>query len=134
MKGTIESLAAAAKRTRIRVLSDKETFPPHIAKILQLRKTKNVFQLELVRFIPKGLLGYSFIYFPFSLGKIISSNELDETTETITFVEEKLNTKVYHTKQAIDVGVADKVFAENPAAKPNTSLLIIEQNYYTRKG
>ena len=93
-----------------------------------------MFQLQLVRFTPKGPFGYSFIYFPYSLGKIISPDELNGTTEIITFVEEKLKTKAYRAKQAIDVGVADKVLAENLAVKPKTPLLIIERDYYTRKG
>ena len=135
LKGSIENLIAAAKGSRIRVLSYKEIPPPpNIAKILQLRKTERVFQLELVRFIPKGPFGYSFIYFPFSLGKIISPNELNEMTEIITFVEEKLKTKAHRAKQAIDVGVADKVLAENLSVQPKTPLLIIERNYYTRRG
>lgn len=135
LKGSIENLIASAKGTRIRVLSYKEIPPPpNIAKILQLRRTEKVFQLELVRFIPKGPFGYSFIYFPFSLGKIISPNELNETTEIITFVEEKLKTKAHRAKQAIDVGVADKVLAENLSVQPKTPLLIIERNYYTRRG
>jgi GntR family transcriptional regulator len=135
LKGSIENLIASAKGSRIRVLSYKEIPPPpNIAKILQLRKTERVFQLELVRFIPKGPFGYSFIYFPFSLGKIISRNELNEMTEIITFVEEKLKTKAHRAKQAIDVGVADKVLAENLSVQPKSPLLIIERNYYTRRG
>jgi GntR family transcriptional regulator len=135
LKGSIENLIASAKGSRIRVLSYKEILPPpNIAKILQLRKAEKVFQLELVRFIPKGPFGYSIIYFPFSLGKIISPNDLKEMTEIITFVEEKLKTKAHRAKQAIDVGVADKVLAENLSVQPKTPLLIIERNYYTRKG
>ena len=135
LKGSIENLITAAKGTRIKVLSYKEILPPpDIAKILRLRKTEKVFRLELVRFIPKGPLGYSFIYFPFSLGKIISPNEFNGTTEIITFVEEKLKAKAHRAKQAIDVGVADKVLAENLSVKPKTPLLIVKRNYYTRKG
>ena len=135
LKGSIENLIAAAKGSRIRVLSYQKVLPPpNIAKILQARKTEKVFQLELVRFIPKGPFGYSIIYFPSGLGEMISPNELNEMTEIITFVEEKLKTKAYRAKQAIDVGVADKVLAENLSVQPKTPLLIIERNYYTRKG
>jgi GntR family transcriptional regulator len=135
LKGSIENLIAAAKGTQTRVLSYKEIpAPPHLAKNLQVRKTEKVFRLELVRFTSKGPFGYSFIYFPHSLGKIISPNELNGTTEIITFVEEKLKTKAHRAKQAIDVGVADKVLAQNLSVKPNTPLLIIERDYYTRKG
>ena len=135
LRGSIENLIAAAKGTRTRVLSYREVVSPApIAKILQIKKTEKVFQLQLVRFISKGPLGYSFIYFPYSLGKIISPDELNGTTEIITFVEEKLKTKAHRAKQAIDVGVADKVLAENLAVQPKTPLLIIERHYYTREG
>jgi GntR family transcriptional regulator len=135
LRGSIENLIAAAKGTRTRVLSYKEVLPPpHLAKSLQARKTERVFQLELVRFTSKGPFGYSFIYFPYSLGKTVSPDELNGTTEIITFVEEKLKTKAYRAKQAIDVGLADKVLAENLSVKTKTPLLIIERDYYTRKG
>jgi GntR family transcriptional regulator len=135
LKGSIENLIAAAEGTRIKVTSHREVFPPlRIAKIFQLGKTEKIFQLEIVRFSPKGPLGYSFIYFPPDLGKLISPEELIETTEIITFVEEKLKTKAYRAKQAIDVGLADKVLAANLSVKPKTPLLIIERNYYTRQG
>ena len=135
LKGSIENLIATGEGTRIKVLSYKEILPdPPIAKLFQLKKTERVFQLEIVRFVPKGPLGYSFIYFPFSLGKIVSPNEMKETTEIITFVEEKLKTRAHRAKQTIDVGVADKVLAENLSIKPKTPLLIIARNYYTRKG
>jgi GntR family transcriptional regulator len=135
LKGSIENLIAAAKGTRIRVLCYQEVLPPPaIAKIFQLRKPEKVFQLQLVRFTSKGPFGYSFIYFPYSLGKTVSPDELNGTTEIITFVEEKLKTKAHRAKQAIDVGVADKVLAENLSVKLKTPLLIIERDYYTRKG
>jgi len=135
LRGSIDNLIAAAEGTRIKVLSYQEIFaPPDIAKILQVKKTEKVFRLDLVRFISKGPLGYSFIYFPFPLGKIISAEELDETTEIITFVEEKLKTKAYRAKQTFDVGAADKVLAESLSVRPKTPLLIIKRNYYTRKG
>jgi GntR family transcriptional regulator len=135
LKGSIENLITAAKGTRTRVLSYQEVLPPpHLVKNLQVRKTEKVFRLELVRFTSKGPFGYSFIYFPYSLGKIVSPDELNGTTEIITFVEEKLKTKAHRANQAIDVGVADKVLAENLSVKPKTPLLIIERDYYTRKG
>jgi GntR family transcriptional regulator len=135
LKGSIENLIVAAKGTRTKVLSYREMIsPPAIAKIFQLKKAEKVFQMQLVRFTSKGPFGYSFIYLPYSLGKIISPDELNGTTEIITFVEEKLKTKAHRAKQAIDVGVADKMLAENLSVKPKTPLLIIERNYYTRKG
>jgi GntR family transcriptional regulator len=135
LRGSIENLITAAKGSRIRVLSYQEVLsPPDIAKIFQLKKAEKVFQLQLVRFTSKGPFGYSFVYFPYNLGKTVSPDELNETTEIITFVEEKLKTKAHRAKQAIDVGVADKVLAENLSVKPKTPLLIIERDYYTRKG
>jgi GntR family transcriptional regulator len=135
LKGSIENLITAAKGTRTRVLSYQEMIsPPAVAKIFQLKKPEKVFQLQLVRFTAKAPLGYSYIYFPHSLGKTISPNELNGTTEIITFVEEKLKTKAHRAKQAIDVGVANKVLAENLSIKPKTPLLIIERDYYTQKG
>jgi GntR family transcriptional regulator len=95
---------------------------------------QKIFQLEIVRFIPKGLFGYSFIYFPPSLGKMISPNELKETTEMITFVEDKLKIKVHRANQTIDVGLADGRVAENLSIKRKTPLLVIERNYYARDG
>ena len=35
-------------------------------------------------------------------------------------------------KQTIDVGVADRVLAENLSVKPTIPLLIIAEDYYTR--
>jgi GntR family transcriptional regulator len=135
LRGTIDNLIAAAEGTRIKVLSYQEIIPPSgIAKTFQLKKNEKVFKLDLVRFISKGPLGYSFIYLPFVLGKTISTEELKETTEIITFVEEKMKTKAYRAKQTIDVGVAEKILAENLVIKPKTPLLIIERNYYTREG
>ena len=135
LRGTIDNLIAAAEGTRIKVLSYQEIIPPPgIAKTFQLKKNEKVFRLDLVRFVPKGPLGYSFIYLPFNLGKTISPAELKETTEIITFVEEKLKTKAQRAKQTIDVGVAEKILAKNLAIQPKTPLLIIERNYYTREG
>ena len=135
LRGSIDNLIAAAEGTRIIVLSYQEMFPtPDIAKIFQLKKDEKVFRLELVRFIPKGPFGYSLIYLPFALGATISSEEFKETTEIITFVEEKLKEKAHHAKQAFDVGVADKVVSKNLHVGEKTPLLVVKRNYYTRKG
>jgi GntR family transcriptional regulator len=135
LKGSIENLITAGEGTRIKVLSYKEIpLSPHIAKILQLGMNQEIFQLELVRFFPKGPFGYSFLYFPPSLGKMISPKELSETTEIITFVEGKMKTKVNRANQTIDVGLADKRVAEKLSIKPKTPLLIIKRDYYSRDG
>jgi GntR family transcriptional regulator len=135
LRGSIDNLIEAAEGTRIKVLSYEEILPPpEIAKIFQIRKTEKVFRLNLVRFVAKGPLGYSLLYFPSSLGRIVSRNDLNETTEIITFVEEKLKAKAHRAKQVFDVGVADKALAENLLVKPKTPLLIIRRSYYTRTG
>jgi GntR family transcriptional regulator len=135
LKGTIENLIASGKGTRIKVLEYKEIPPPsHIAKILKLERAQNVFQLEIVRMIPKGPFGYSFVYLPPYLGKMISRNDLKESTEIITLIEDKMKTKVHRANQTIDVGLADHGVAGNLSMKPNTPVLIIERDYYARHG
>lgn len=135
LKGSIEDLIAAAKGTRIKVLSYKEIpLPPVLAKIPRFERSEKVFQLELVRLIPKGPQGYSLIYFPPSLGRMISPEELQEETEIISFVEEKLGTRAHRANQAIDVVVAGPSNAKHLSVKPKTPLLVIRRDYYTRKG
>ncbi len=135
LKGTIENLVEAAKGTRLKLISYREVAPPdRITHIQPFRKAESLYQLEVVRSISKGPVGYSLIYFPLSLGKMVTVEEFDETTELITFVEEKLKTKANRAKQAIDVGVADEALAQHLSVKPMTPLLIIERAYYTRKG
>jgi len=135
LKGTVENLITAGEGTRIKILNYKEISPPpHVAQVLGLGLNQKVFRLDIVRFVPKGPFGYSFLYFPMGLGNTISPNELSDTTEIITFVEGKMKTKVNHAHQAIDVGLADKMVAENLSIKPKTPLLIIERDYYSRDG
>ena len=135
LKGSIENLIAAGQGSRIRVVDYKEKVPPpNIAEILKLERKESVYQLELLRFVPKGPFAYSFIYFPVSLGKVISSEEVKEGTEIITFVESKLKTRVHRANQTIDVGLASQVVGKNLFIKTNTPLLIIERDYYGRDG
>jgi len=135
LKGSIENLVRAAEGTRLKILSYNEILPPpEIAKMFRSGKSEKVFRLELVRYFSKGPLGYSFIYFPFGLGKMISQDELNEATEIITFVEEKLKTRAHRATQTFDVGLADKALAENLSVKPKTPLLLIKRNYHTRQG
>lgn len=135
LKGSIEDLIAAAKGTRIKVLSYKEIpLPPALAKIPNFERSETVFQLEMVRLIRKGPQGYSLIYFPPNLGRMISPEEFREETEVISFVEEKLGARAHRANQAIDVGVAGQPAAKNLSIKPKTPLLVIRRDYYTRKG
>jgi GntR family transcriptional regulator len=135
LEGTIENLIASGKGTRIKVLESKEAIPPsHVAEIFKLEKGEPVFQLELVRLIPKGPFAYSLIYLPLRLGKMISRSELKETTEIITFVEHKSKARVHRANQTIDVGLADKIVAKNLSIEQRSPVLIIERNYYDRTG
>lgn len=135
LKGTIENLIAAGEGSRIKVAEYRQIHPPpNIAKIFKLGMKEKVYQLGLVRSIPKGTFAYSFVYFPTSLGEIISPEEMNETTEIITFVEGKLKTRVHRANQTIDIGFADKMLAKNLFIKPKTPLLIIERDYYGRDG
>jgi GntR family transcriptional regulator len=135
LKGTVENLIAAGEGTRIKVIAyTKVSPPPHIFEFFKTKADEKIYQLELIRFIPRGAFAYSFIYFPTGLGEMISLSELNETTEIITFVEGKLKTAVHRANQTIDVGFADKPVAEHLSVKPKTPLLIIERDYYGRSG
>jgi len=135
LKGSIEDLIAAAKGTRVKILSYQEMSPPPtIVTIPQLSKQAKVFQVEMIRSSSKGPMGYSLLYFPPGLGRQVSVSELRETPEMIRFVEEKLKTKAHRANQCIDVGKADEVLARYLSVKPQTPLLIIQREYYTREG
>jgi GntR family transcriptional regulator len=135
LRGTIENLIASGKGSRIRVVRAAESVPPtHVMKVLQLRAKQKVLGIEILRFIPKGPFGYSYLYFPPDLAKIISPEELGEDTEVITLVESKMRTKVNRANQMIDVGLADPVTAKHLSIKPRTPLLIIERDYFARNG
>jgi GntR family transcriptional regulator len=135
LKGTIENLIAAGEGSRIKVVEYRQVLPPpNLVKIFKLGRDERVYQLGLVRSIPKGTFAYSFVYFPTRLGETISPEEMDETTEIITFVEGKLKTRVHRANQTIDIGFADTILAKNLSIKPKTPLLIIERDYYGRNG
>ncbi len=135
LKGTIENLIASGRGTKIKVLAYKEVSPsPHVAKILRLEKTQKIFQLELVRFIPKGPFGYSFVYLPPQLGIKVSQNEITETTEIITFLEEKMNARVHRASQTIDAALVKGAVAKNLSIKPNSPALVIGREYYEVNG
>jgi GntR family transcriptional regulator len=134
-KGTIENLITSAREGRIRVLEYKEAIPlPHVAKLLQLEMTKKVFQLELIFFIPKGPSRYSIFYFPPDLGKMIFRNELKETTDIILFVEKKLQTRIHHAHQTMDVRLADKPIAKYLSIRQRTPIFVMERHYIARDG
>jgi len=135
LRGSIENLIASGEGTRIKVLEYKEMAPPlSVAKVLRLGMHQRVFQLQIIRFIPKGPFGYSFIYFPPALGRMISPKELKETTEIITLVEGKMKNKVHRANQTIDIKLADRMTAQHLSIKPKSPLLIVERNYYARNG
>ena len=135
LRGTIENLIATGEGSRIKVLKYKEiSAPANIGEILRLKISQKVLEIEIVRFILKAPFGYSVLYFPSNFKGLISPDELMETTEIITYVEQKMKMKVNRANQTIDVGLAGKGVAENLSIKPKTPLLIIERDYYARDG
>jgi GntR family transcriptional regulator len=135
LKGSIEDLIIAAKGTKIKILSYKEVAtPPEVADTPEMTRTGKIYQLEMIRLIAQGPQGYSIVYFPHALGKVISRNELKEDLEIIAFVEEKLTLKAHHADQTIEVESADQLLADHLDVKVKTPLLTIRRNYYTAKG
>jgi GntR family transcriptional regulator len=135
LKGSIQDLIIAAKGSRLKVLSYTEIpVPQSLSTTFRRGGSEKVFQLECVRLIPEGPQAYSLIYFPPDLGRMISPDELTETTEIISFVEEKLRHKAHRAHQTIDVEVADRLLAKHLSITPKTPLLVIQRDYYTRKG
>lgn len=135
LKGSIENLMSAGQGTRIEVLSYEEvSVPPEFSKALKMGRSEKVHGLELVRLMSVGPQGYSLIYFPTDLGRIISRDDIKEDTEIISFVEEKLGVKALGAHQSIDVAVAGEFIAKSLAVKPQTPLLVIRRQYYTGKG
>jgi len=65
---------------------------------------------------------------------MISIDEIKESTEIISLVEDKMGIKAQGAHQTIDVGVADKLLAKHLSVKRETPLLVISRQYYTRKG
>lgn len=135
LTGSIENLLSAGKGTRHRTIDYKETSPPpHIEKIFKLQDGENVFLLELLRFIPKGAFGYSFVYLPPQLGKLVYRDEITESQEIITFLEDKLKNRVHRASQTIKAAFAYGTVAKHISVKPKSPLLLIEREYYARNG
>ena len=134
LKGLIENVMASGVGTQIKVLSYEEIpLPKELSKILKTRRPKRVYRLEIVRSVPEGPQGYSLIYFPVSLGGMISPDEIKETTEIISLVEQKQGIEAQGAHQAFDVCVADELLARNLSVRPGTPLLIIRREYFTTK-
>lgn len=135
LTGTVENLISAGKGTRLKTIEYKEVKPPdHIIKIFKLGESENVFRLELLRFIPKGAFGYSLVYLPPLLGELVSQAEITESVEIITFLEDKLKTRVHRACQTIDVALANGNVTKHLSIIPNSPVLFIEREYYDRKG
>jgi GntR family transcriptional regulator len=135
LKGRIENLMASGVGTRIKVLSYKEAaFPKEVTEIIKTRTPQRACRLEFVRSLPAGPQAYSLIYFPLNLGRMISPEEIKETTEIILLVEDKLKIKAQGAHQTIDVGLADKVVARNLSVRLRTPLLIVHREYFTKNG
>lgn len=135
LKGSIEDLMVSARGTRIKALSYGEiNTPRELSKTLRIGKSEKAYRLEILRQTASGPQGYSLIYFPPNLGEMISIDEIKESTEIISLVEDKLGIKAQGAHQTIDVGVADKHLARHLSVKRETPLLVISRQYYTRKG
>jgi GntR family transcriptional regulator len=135
LKGSIEDLIAAAKGTRIRVLSYGEiATPQEFSDYPRMVRPGRIFRLEMIRLVAQGPQGYSVVYFPLTLGRIISRDEFKDDAEIIAIVEEKLAMKAHHADQTIGVETAAPILAKHLAVKPNTPLLTIRRDYYTTKG
>lgn len=135
LKGSIQDLIRAGKRNRIKILSYNEvSVPEDLCDAFELATSDKIFLLECVRLVPQGPQAYSLVYFPPELGRMISPDELIENIEFISFAEAKLRHKAHRAKQTIDVAAANRVMAKHLSVKPNTPLLTIQRNYYTRKG
>jgi GntR family transcriptional regulator len=135
LRGSIENLIASGVGTQIKVLSYKEVpIPKDLSDKLKMVKSGRVHRLELVRMISEGPQGYSLIYFPPDLGRMISRDDITETTEIISLAENRLGIEVHGAHQTISVGLASGLLAKCLSIKPRTPLLIIFREYFTRKG
>jgi GntR family transcriptional regulator len=135
LKGTIENLITSAQEGRVKILEYKEVIPPsYVAKHFQLEITQHAFRLEVIFSIPKGPSRYTLFYFPPHLGKLILRNELKETTEVLLLVENKLQTKIHHASQTIDIMLADNTTAKYLSIAPRTPIFVIERHYFARDG
>ncbi len=134
-KGTIENLIASAEEGRIRVLGYKEVIPPpRVSKIFSLEIHQKVFQLEVIFSTPKGPSRYSLIYFPPELGKMIMRYDLKESTDIILLVENKLQTKIHHAHQTMDIQLADQKVSKYLSIRQKTPIFSMERHYLSRDG
>lgn len=134
-KGTIENLITSAQEGRVRILEYKEVIPPpHVAEMFRLEMTQRVFQLEMIFSIPKGPSRCSLIYFPPDLGEMILRSELKETTEIILLVEKKLQARIHHAHQTMDIRLADKAISKHLSVKQKTPIFFMERHYIARDG
>jgi GntR family transcriptional regulator len=134
-KGTIENLIASAEEGRIRVLEYKEVVPPpHVSKLFSLEIHQNVFQLEVIFSTPKGPSRCSLIYFPPELGKMIRRYDLRESTDIILLVENKLQTKIHHAHQTMQIRLADQKVAKYLSVKQRTPIFFMERHYLAKDG
>jgi GntR family transcriptional regulator len=135
LKGSIQDLILAGKRIRLKPLSYTEIpVPKDLRGIFGLEESKTVYLLECVRSVPEGPQAYSLIYFPPDLGSTLSLDDFTETTEIISFVEGRIRHKAHRATQNIDAAAAKPLIAAHLSIKKNTPLLVIQRNYYTRKG
>lgn len=134
-KGTIDNLITSAQEGRIRVLEYKQVIPPpRVAKMFQLEMNQRVFQLEMIFSISKGPSRYSLIYFPPELGKMIRRYDLKESTDIILLVEKKLQTRIHHAHQSMQIRLADQKVAKYLSVKRRTPIFFMERHYLAKDG
>jgi len=135
-KGTIENLIAAAREGKTKVLDYRQVKPPpKVMKLLELQEEEaklGVFQLDLLFSIPKGASRYSIMYFPTRLGKMISTGELENKRDIILVVEEKLQMRLHHAVQTMDVAMAEKKVAQHLSIKKGTPVFVIQRQFIAR--
>jgi GntR family transcriptional regulator, N-acetylglucosamine utilization regulator len=132
-KGTIENLITSAMEGKIKILEYKEVIaPPPVAKILRTGTKQRVFQLEVIFSSSKGATRYSVLYLPPHLGKMISRDELKDTTEIILLAEEKSKTKIHHAHQSMNIALADARISKYLSIEQKTPIFVIERQYYAR--
>ena len=141
-KGTIENLIASFEEGRIKILDFREVSPtPEVIKALELDEAEarqKVFRLDELFSIPKGPSRYSVLYFPYRIGKMISADDFIPTDDLgiarciILVVEEKLQRRLHHAEQTMDVALADKPISKYLAIKAGTPVFFIQRRFIAR--
>ncbi|MEW6669813.1 MAG: GntR family transcriptional regulator [Thermodesulfobacteriota bacterium] len=135
-KGTIENLIVSASEGETRVLEYKEVSPtPKVAMALELDEVEawhKVFQLDVLFSIPKGPSRYSMMYFPARIGKMISAEVIEKARDIILLVEEKLQMRLHHAEQTMDVALAQRPVCQYLSVQEGTPVFLIQRRFIAR--